>query len=469
MIDLKKVENYRENNRIEAKKALGGLPKSIWETYSAFANTLGGIILLGVREEKDKSLHPVKLQNPEQLLEEFWKIINDTNKVSANILTKKHVKIIGEDDSRFIAITVPRASKQDRPIYIGTDPYLGSYQRNGEGDYRCPETTVREMITQSKAKTRDMQPLASATFDFLDEASVEAYRLELFNNKPYSALASFDKQTFLEKLGIIAKDAQGILRPTGAGLLMFGKVDKIKEYYPNFHLRFDERAKSNVDKETNKNVFSFFTITNSRLAQRLNDLDEKAVEAATEALINCLVNADYQAKSGVYITCKKTEIEFSNPGGFRVQVEKAKIGGVSNPRNVGILRLFQYVGHGNGIGSGIPNILSLWGRNGRGVPVIRENARLNRVSVILPFEYNIRKKNSIKSKAGKASLGEEEHRAIIEFLTNRINATVGEISSALRLPSIDVKEILALLMQSGIVTADGNKYKLEDRNNYKIQ
>jgi len=153
MIDFSKIEKYRENNRIEAKKALGGLPQSIWETYSAFSNTLGGIILLGVEEYKDKSLHPVDLPDPESLIGEFWRLINDKRKVSANILSDKDVTIENVDGKRIIAIRVPRAQSKDRPVYIDGDIFSGSYRRSGEGDYRLTAEQLSKIKLGRMTKT----------------------------------------------------------------------------------------------------------------------------------------------------------------------------------------------------------------------------------------------------------------------------------------------------------------------------
>ena len=68
-MDLAKFETYKENNRLEAKAAQGGLPKSIWETVSAFANTSGGVIVLGAKERKDDALEIVGLADADKMLD----------------------------------------------------------------------------------------------------------------------------------------------------------------------------------------------------------------------------------------------------------------------------------------------------------------------------------------------------------------------------------------------------------------
>ena len=37
-MDLGKLDSYKEGNRLEAKEAQGGLPRSIWASVSAFAS-----------------------------------------------------------------------------------------------------------------------------------------------------------------------------------------------------------------------------------------------------------------------------------------------------------------------------------------------------------------------------------------------------------------------------------------------
>ncbi len=76
-MDLRDLDKYREGNRLEAKSARGGLPKSMWETYSAFANSRGGVILLGVAEGPDGELVPEGMPKPRRRIDEIWNSLNE--------------------------------------------------------------------------------------------------------------------------------------------------------------------------------------------------------------------------------------------------------------------------------------------------------------------------------------------------------------------------------------------------------
>lgn len=152
MLDFDNLQQYRENNRIEAKQALGGLPESIWETYSAFANADGGIILLGVEELEDKSLHALDLLDPQWLIDDFLTILNDPCQVSVNILTEEDIKIHTVDGKHIIAITVPKADVRCRPVYVGADVIRGTYRRSGEGDYRCTPEEIEAMLAERETQ-----------------------------------------------------------------------------------------------------------------------------------------------------------------------------------------------------------------------------------------------------------------------------------------------------------------------------
>ena len=57
-----------EDNRLEAKLAKKSVPESVWETYSSFANTEGGIILLGVEEQADHRLTVVGVEDAHKII-----------------------------------------------------------------------------------------------------------------------------------------------------------------------------------------------------------------------------------------------------------------------------------------------------------------------------------------------------------------------------------------------------------------
>ncbi len=80
--DLSQFDEYREDNRREVKKAEGGLPVSLWDTYSSFANCYGGVIILGVKENKGGSWRTTGLQNASKLRKELWDNMNNPNLIN---------------------------------------------------------------------------------------------------------------------------------------------------------------------------------------------------------------------------------------------------------------------------------------------------------------------------------------------------------------------------------------------------
>ena len=146
MFDFTQISRYRENNRLEAKLATGGLPHSIWETYSAFANSYGGVILLGVEELPDHSLRVQGLLDPQGMVEEFIAGLDDPAVVSLNILREEDIQILHVDGGDIVAITVPMAEQDQRPVYIGGNLRRGSYRRSGDGDYHCTQAELNARL-----------------------------------------------------------------------------------------------------------------------------------------------------------------------------------------------------------------------------------------------------------------------------------------------------------------------------------
>lgn len=133
MINLEDLSIYREGNRLEVKKAAKGLPKSLWETYSSFANTLGGVILLGITEQEDGHFQITGIDRPDLIEKDFWNTIHNAQKVSLNLIKDEDVTSFEKDGLIGIAIKVPRADRNQKPIYINNNILSGTYRRNHDG------------------------------------------------------------------------------------------------------------------------------------------------------------------------------------------------------------------------------------------------------------------------------------------------------------------------------------------------
>lgn len=394
-----------EERDLEFKSAKGGVPGSLWETYSAMANTDGGCIVLGVENDGTVS----GLPDVAKAKKSFWDTINNRGKVSVNLLTDDNVNEVNVDGDSVLVIRIPRANRRQRPVYVGQNPLIGTYRRSYEGDYHCSHDEVGRMLADQAEEPADSHILENFGLDDLDKRSLDQYRQRFSARDPQHPWLSKNTRGFLEKLGAWRKerggDKEGL---TVAGLLMFGKDEAIRDAsaMPQFHLDYRECTSDDPDvRWTDRltidgtwvgNLFQFYQRVIGRLTadlkipfQMASDLfrkDDTIVhEAIREALVNALIHADYRGQGGIVIEKYRDRIELSNPGTLLVSFDQILQGGVSECRNKALQTMFLLIGGGERAGSGIDKIRQGWRSQHWRSPSMQQRVQPDRVRLIMPM------------------------------------------------------------------------------------
>ena len=401
---------YGEHINLECKKAEKGVPKSIWETYSAFANTNGGTIILGVEEDLqadnwDDRFSVLGVHNPENIVKDFWNTIN-SEKVSTCILKDENVQVVEyNEQAKLVVIDIPQVPYNLRPVYINGNVYKGTFKRNFEGDYHCEEGEVKAMIRDANEDGNDGNIIEFYTMDDIDMPTLRNYRNEFENRNIGHIYNQLDDKEFLKQLGGYTIDrATGREGLTLAGLLMFGKGLPVRERFSNFRMDYidltnligDMRYSDRItyDGTWENNLYNFFRKALTKLIADLkrpfrlegvqrND-DTPAHKAIREALTNSVIHADFFLSGGV-LRIEKYEgcLCFRNPGMLKLPVAQIYEGGSSKARNPRMQNMLRMIGFGENLGSGFPTILDACRQEQWRKPDLDENVDTKEVQLKL--------------------------------------------------------------------------------------
>lgn len=483
---LEDIAALRESVDVECKLAQGrdgkgALPKDFWETYSAFANTQGGDIFLGIRERSGGQFELAGVSNPQKVIDELWTSLNNLQKVSANLLRDRWVRVIEIDERSIVHVHVPAAARKQKPVYLRGNPLTGTYQRFNSTDQLQSEEKVRRMLAEQVEDSRDNEILQGFGLDDLELESFNQYRQLYINRDPDHPWNQLDAQKFLYSIGGWRQDREtGRSGLTRAGLLMFGHQAAIKEAFPNYMLDYQERPEAKaelrwVDRLTldgswSGSVFDFYRRVIRKLTADLKvpfalmgdqrQDDTLVHKALREALVNALVHADFTGRASILVVKRPDMFGFRNPGLMRIPVDQALAGGHSDCRNRLLQDMFRYIGLGENAGSGLPKIFQGWSSQHWRRPVLREAQapsdqtllELHMLSLV-PDEVLAQLRHSL-GETTFARLSDDERLILV---TAYIEKTVdhGRMMSMLDIHPRDLSRLFAGLVNQSLLLQDG--------------
>ena len=372
---IEKLEDI-EWEDFEVKEAKSEVPKSSWESVSAFANTSGGWLIFGVKKV-GKEYEIVGVQNTEKVSHDFLGILRDKTKFNKIIeVQSKKYSINGK---AVLAFYIP--SSQSKPIFY--DNPKNTFIRSGSSDQRATQEELNSMFRDSAFGTKDRE-ITQLNINDLNKESIKRYRTYLQNIRPQHQYNTLTDEEFLTKIRVLEK---GLV--TIAGLLVFGTEDSIGKYFSDFKIDYLEIFGTSYSDAENRyefrmseypNLYEYFFSIYERIIKKIDvpfklkgafrDENQPQVKAIREALVNLLIHSDYFSPMKPRIRVFSNRMEFFNPGALPKPYKELQKGDISLPRNPLITRMFRVIDLAENAGYGFDKMFKGWKHHYDQNPVI---------------------------------------------------------------------------------------------------
>lgn len=347
---------------VEAKRAEGGLPTSLRETLSAFSNTAGGTVVLGVDESSGFTV--TGLADPGKIASDLASMCSD----ELDPPVRAVVQQFQIDDSWVVTAEVPEIPPAQKPCFIkARGMNRGSYTRIHDGDHMLSPYEVQMLVASRGQPLDDTDPVPNSSVDDLDPQLAGRLAARVRDRRPY-AFQNLDDVGILRQLNALVDDAEGKQRVSLGGLLALGRYPQ--RFYPQLSMtlvvyptekgpdtRTGVRFLDNVPLEGPIPVIARDALAAVRKNMRRrsvvagagrSDYWEYPEAALREAIVNALVHRDLSAPSRgtqAQIEMYPDRLLVRNPGGLFGPVTIADLteDGTSSSRNSFLLKLLEDV------------------------------------------------------------------------------------------------------------------------------
>lgn len=462
-----------DTHRIEAKAAQDGLPKSIDETLSAFANMPeGGLILLGLRENQG-------------LFDSVG--VWDATAAQAGLAAKARkrivppmqlgaVDIVEFEGAQVVAAVVPPQASDLRPFRVGSNG--AAFIRSGDGDYELSDNEIALLVNQRGQPVHERAAIDGADVEAdLDPDLVQKYLAEELRNSPRLRAMSRDQQ--LIRTNVVDGDSG---RPTLAAVYAMGIHPQ--QFLPTLTVKTHVAPPSGSSPRTrmiNPREFNGpvpdlleqsleWVIDNSMSRVEFDDghgrnIAELPPVAIREVLANALVHRDLSAPSqAMFVQAVKIPggLVVSNPGGLW-GVTESQLGSTSpRTRNPILYRMCSAItttaGHRvvEARATGIPEIRRALAEADLPGPrfrdgVIRFQAELSNASLLSRED-----RAWLLDLPGGDSLTVAQRHALVA-MKNGQTMTNSSYRAEFPMDSVDARRDLQQLVSYGLVVTEGER------------